>query len=177
MSEHLDEASPVKRGPGRPPMRAAAHVSSEREPVHQRRRRHKLLVNQDKFYIPVDEIPEGSSYEWKRWSVYGQEDPFYLANLREQGWQPVDPKKHPNWLPEGYNQNVILKDGMILMERPMELTQEFNDEISDLNRRQLRDQQARLGQAPEGTAPRKDANKRDLASIKTEMVRQMVVDE
>ena len=70
--------------------------SDAREPQHEelhaeprRTRRRKATVNEDMFYIPVDEIPEGSSYEWKRWSVNGQEDPFYIAQLREQGWEPV----------------------------------------------------------------------------------------
>lgn len=142
----------------RPALRAARTDTRDagREAVHApaRRRRKKSTINEDIFYIPLDEIPEGSSYEWKRWTVHGQEDPFYIASMREQGWEPVDPKRHPNWVPPGYNQPFIIKGGQILMERPIELTEEARAEQRQLSRRQIREAEQRLGMAPKDTATR-----------------------
>lgn len=128
-----------------------------RETTHaapRRTRRRKDTVHDDIFYVPVDEIPEGSSYEWKRWSVHGQEDPFYIASMREQGWEPVDPRRHPNWVPPGYNQPYIIKGGQILMERPIELTQEARAEQRQLAKRQVREAEQRVGLTPRGTGTR-----------------------
>ena len=143
----------------REPLRASGVEAREpvHEPVHaesRRTRRKKSTVHEDQFYLPIEEIPEGSSYEWKRFSVHGQEDPFYLAGLREQGWEPVNPKRHPNWVPPGYNQPSIIKGGMILMERPLVLTQEAQAEQRQLARQQVREAEQRLGMTPKGELTR-----------------------
>lgn len=133
----------------RPAMHETNHVAAR-----VRTRNRKSTVNEDMFYIPVDEIPEGSSYEWKRYSVHGMEDPFYIAQMREQGWEPVNPKRHPNWVPPGYSQPHIIKGGQILMERPMELTQEARQEQRQLARTQMREAEQRLGMTPNNTLAR-----------------------
>lgn len=153
-----------------PRMRAGRQVQHENEHTEPRRvRRRKATAVEDIYYIPVEEIPEGSSYEWKRWSVVGAEDPFYIAQMREQGWEPVDPKRHPNWLPPGYNQPFIIKGGQILMERPIELTEEARAEQKVLARRQVREAEARLGRTPGNT------HQRLAPKITKEVMRQVPV--
>ncbi len=149
------ESVPVPRSPlhgkQREEVRASAHVA-DHAPARTRRR--SSAISEDIFYIPVDQIPEGSSYEWKRWSVHGEENPFYIAQMREQGWEPVDPKRHPTWLPPGYNLPNIIKGGQILMERPLELTLEAKKELRQLSNQQMREAEQRLGMAPKGTGTR-----------------------
>ena len=140
-------AQHVPRVDGRE-VRETAHAAPRRT------RRRKDTVHDDIFYVPVEEIPEGSSYEWKRWSTHGLEDPFYIASMREQGWEPVDPKRHPNWVPPGYNQPHIIKGGQILMERPIELTQEARAEQRQLAKRQIHEAEQRVGLTPRGTGTR-----------------------
>lgn len=164
----------------RPPLRAVG--AQTREPQHEtthgtarRTRRRKSSINDDMFYIPVDEIPEGSSYEWKRWSVSGLEDPFYIAQMREQGWEPVNPKRHPTWVPPGYSQPHIIKGGQILMERPMELTQEARAEQRGLAKTQVREAEQRLGKTPKDTMTRQYPGVEP--KIHKEMVRAVAVEE
>ena len=161
-------------------IRASEHTP-ENNPVHtnaRKRTRQKLTRDNpadDMFYIPVDEIPTDSSYEWKRFSVNGQEDPFYLAQMRRQGWEPVDPKRHPDWVPPGYSHPSIIRGGMILMERPIELTQEAYAEQKMLARNQIVEAEQRLGKTP------RDTLTRDHPEIKPrvtkEYVRQIVAEE
>lgn len=169
------EPLPQEQAPATPrPALHKAH-SDVREPQHEparevprlRTRRKKDASSDDIFYIPVHEIPEGSSYEWKRWSVNGLEDPFYIAQLREQGWEPVDPKRHPNWLPPGYTATHIIKGGQILMERPQELTDEARAESRQLARRQIREAEQRLGMTP------KDTGTRDLPGVQPRVVKEV----
>ncbi len=146
-----------KRAPAidRDPVHEPVHetVRPEAEP-QKRRRRRAAAISEDRFYFPVEQIPEGSSYEWKRYSTMGQEDPFYIAAMREQGWEPVDPKRHVGYLPADYKEPHIVRDGLILMERPIELTQEARTEMRTLARKQVKEAEQRLGATPEGTLTR-----------------------
>jgi hypothetical protein len=148
-------------------VRPSDHVSIETQRSEDRRgtehvnprvrqRLRKGLVQQDEFFLPVEEIPEGLTYEWKRFSVKGEEDPFYLAQLREQGFDPVPPSRHPNWVPPGYNAPYIVKGGMILMDRPIELTAEARAESQVAANKQIKEAEQRLGKTPAGEMTRDD---------------------
>jgi hypothetical protein len=144
--------------------RPAEHISTAdlredalREPEHapaRVRTRKKNIAVEDEFYIPTEEIPDGLDYNWKRFSVNGQEDPYYLARMRSQGWEPVPPSRHPTWVPPGYNAPHIIKGGQILMDRPMELSNEAKAENEQLARRQVREAEQRLGKTPKDTMTR-----------------------
>lgn len=151
---------PQKQSP-RVALREPAHQPKAkavtRGPVHEvqaRTRRRKNVESEDQFYLPMDEIPEDSTYEWKRLSVMGLEDPFYIARQREQGWEPVMSSRHANWLPPGYDKPHIIKGGLILMERPKELTQEARREERAMSKKQVREAEARLGMTPRGEMTR-----------------------
>lgn len=158
VEEDDDHIETVEATTPRPAMRATrtdvrdAGREAEHKPARTRRR--KTTVQDDIFYIPIEEIPEGSSYEWKRFTNVGLEDPFYIAQLRQQGWEPVDPKRHPNWVPPGYTLPHIIKGGQLLMERPQSLTDEARAENRQLARRQMREAEQRLGMTPKDTLSR-----------------------
>lgn len=189
MNEATTETA-TPRGPGRPrnadraPQHIAASTEREplRDPVHEkprtRTRMGRTSVADDPFYIPLDEIPEGSSYEWKRFSVNGLEDPFYIAQMRQQGYEPVDPRRHPNWVPPGFSEPHIIKGGQILMERPIELYEEAVRERSQMSRQQVREAEERLGKASKELSS-KDFNGDDKvkAKIQREWNRPMPIEE
>lgn len=166
----IDRPKPKKASPRvalREPVHKERVAAVTREPAHskpERTRRRKLNSGEDQFWLPVDEIPDSHkaevdgnlivSYEWKRFSTMGQEDPFYIASLREQGWEAVPPSRHPNWLPPGYTGQHIIKGGLMLMERPIELSIEAYHEGRALAKRQVRDAEARLGMTPKGELTR-----------------------
>ena len=164
---------------------APEHIETrdaEHEKPRTRTRQSAATIQSNPFDIPLDEIPPGSSYEWKRYSVSGQtadHDPFYLASMRRQGWEPVDPKRHPTWVPPGFDKPYIIRDGLILMERPIELTQEARDEVRKLSRQQMVEAEQRLGMAPkiDGkdtlTRQHKDLNNR----VEKQMMRPVAIEE
>jgi hypothetical protein len=119
----------------------------------------------DEFYIPPDTVPDGWTYEWKRKSVMGQEDSSYLVSLRRLGWDPVPANRHPEMMPMGSSAETIERKGMILMERPTEITEEVKRIELRKARAQVQQKQAQLGEAPAGQFER--TNKGDpLAKIK-----------
>lgn len=82
----------------------------------------------DEFQVPPGVIPPGWSWEWKNQTVLGEPNKSYEAELAQVGWEPVMTESYPGvFLPVG-QKGPIIRKGMILMERPMALTQEARAE-------------------------------------------------
>ena len=111
------------------------------------------LNESDRFKVDSREIPDGWSYEWKRKSIWGKEDPAYEVELARGGWEAVPASRHPSMMPKG-NYETIERDGMILMERPNELTEEAHDANLRKARMQVRAKEQQLHNAPDGTFER-----------------------
>ena len=104
----------------------------------------------DEFYIDPSDIPDGWSYEWKRRTVLGAEDPAYQVALARSGWEPVPTSRHPSYMPMGGDYPFIERKGMILMERPLEITQDARDNELRKARAQVRQKEAQLNSAESG---------------------------
>lgn len=113
----------------------------------------------DQFYIDPASVPDGWCYEWKVRSVLGAEDPAREVDLRRRGWEPVEASRHPEMMPRGSTAADITRKGMVLMERPLELTQEARNNELNAAREQVN---IRAGQVdPKGRGgliDRSDAN-------------------
>jgi hypothetical protein len=104
----------------------------------------------DKFYIDPAIVPDGWSYEYKMHSVLGKEDPSYQVFLRQKGWEPVPASRHPELMPMGWTGGHILREGQMLMERPLVITQEAMRRDSKNAREQMRSKEEQIGAAPAG---------------------------
>lgn len=118
----------------------------------------------DRFYVDPRTIPDGWAYEWKRKSIWGKEDPAHDVELARQGWEPVPASRHPEMMPKG-NFQTIERDGMILMERPKELSDDVHRANLKRARQQVRMKEEQLSQTPSGTLPR-DEDPRTKPTIK-----------
>ena len=149
--EALDSAPPITP---RPSMRGDMRSESPRERAARRAAEIKghvgtLEENTDEFYIPAELVPEGWTYEWKRKTVLGMEDPAHSVQLALQGWENVPADRHPAMMPTGIHQNIERK-GMVLMERPKVITDEVREIEYRKARQQVRHKEQQLTQAPEG---------------------------
>jgi hypothetical protein len=77
----------------------------------------------NEFYIDPKIIPDGWTYEYRRLTVLGQPDPSYQVSLAMKGWESVPVSRHPELMPFGYEGATIERRGMILMERPEQITE------------------------------------------------------
>lgn len=102
----------------------------------------------DDFQTPL--APPGWTYEWKRRTIYGQEDPAYQVSLARTGWEEVPASRHPEMMPGGGSYATIERKGMVLMERPAEITEEVKSADLRRARNQVRAKEAQLGSAPDG---------------------------
>jgi hypothetical protein len=102
----------------------------------------------DDFRAP--DAPPGWNYEWKRKTLLGAEDPAYAVSLARTGWEPVPAERHPSYMPTGNKHATIERKGMILMERPQELTDEAREIERRKARNQVRQKEAQLNAAPDG---------------------------
>jgi len=116
---------------GRPPLRAEPDAA--RDTVRGPRRRRQT---DDKFAIPPELKTPGVSYEWKKESVLGEEDPQYLSGLLENGWEHVQLSEMPVFGRPGES-GAIRRGGQVLMKRPTELTHEARLEDYQIARAQV----------------------------------------
>jgi hypothetical protein len=80
----------------------------------------------DPFELPPDfvaaTLAENYSLEWKTEYVYNEERGVYISRLqRDGGWRPVKNNRLPGVF-SGDGEEPVRHDGMILMERPLDLT-------------------------------------------------------
>lgn len=111
----------------------------------------------DDFYVDPDSIPDGWTYEWKRHSTYGQEDPAYQVQLARDGWTPVPASRHPEMMPYNTTEQTILRKGLMLMECPTEIVQERKAIELRKARDQVRHKEAQIAGTPDGTMTRDHA--------------------
>ena len=162
------EAEPVAEaeGPARGPLRAEeSRARAKRRVEALRKQLDDMPEGTDEFYIPLDIVPEGWSYEWKRYTFLNAQDPTYQVALAQTGWEPVPAARHPTLMPLGWDKVHIERKGMILMERPLEITQEMKRRDDKNARDAVRQKADQLGQAPPGTFQRQDAKGGNLAKV------------
>lgn len=145
-----------RRKPGPKPRMVAARSDTgggirsaeTRAPIRERKRKGGGAV--DRFEAPPP--PKGWVYEWKRETVFNKSDPTYDVLVAEQGWTPVESSRHPGFMPDGATS--IRRDGLILMERPVELSEEARREDLRMARDVVRSKEQALGASPPGTMER-----------------------
>ena len=108
----------------------------------------------DKFYFDPKIIPDGWSYEWKTFTVLGKENPSYQVAMARKGWEAVPCSRHPELMPIGHKGETIEREGMILMERPLEITNEAKARDLRTARAQVRGKEEQLTGSPSGTFER-----------------------
>jgi hypothetical protein len=170
----------------RPPVRGAAPSAAREESPRERAERitrefyeHNTGSDMDavdKYYIPEGLVPDGWTYEWKRKLVLGAEDPSYEVALARRGWQPVPAARHPEMMPMGYRGVEIVRDGLVLMERPQAITDDVR--ASDLRRArvQVRAKEEQLSAAPPGQFERTNKGN-DMVKVKRSFEAMPIPDE
>ena len=162
----IDDKFPVEKGVNRKAMGLAAKDEDPRARAERRAAEIKAnrgdvdLDSIDEFYIDPAIIPDGWSYEWKRHTLLGREDPSYQVSLARAGWEAVPAKRHPEMMPLNSTAIIIERKGMILMERPQSLTNEARDVELRRARNQVRAKEQQLASTPDGTMTRDHARVR-----------------
>lgn len=105
-----------------------------------------LRTGSNRFEFDRSLIPAGMHYEWKRKSVFGQEDTENLVNLEQNGWAPVPADRHPELSGRrAVAGSEICRGGLMLMERPIEITEEARELDNFAAKHQIAAQVQRLG--------------------------------
>ncbi|NBS71141.1 hypothetical protein EBT31_19875 [bacterium] len=151
-----NEDSGNSSGSFRPPLRQALRDEDPLAAAEKRAQEIRKHLNgsldegTDKYYIDPTDIPPGWVYEWKRRTVLGQEDPAYQVALARTGWETVPASRHPHMMPQGSKWDTIERDGVVLMQRPEAITNEFRNIDYRRARDQVRVKEQQLSSAPDG---------------------------
>lgn len=130
----------------------------ESAPRLQRRRK----KTEDRLRIPMEAIPPGVSYEWKRAAVFGKPDTVNMNELRENHWTPVPKDRHPNISVE--------MDGLVLCERPAYLTAEARAEDLAIARGEVLRATNSMRDTPQGQFTREHQSVNRIAKIQTSYI-------
>lgn len=112
----------------------------------------KLTGAVDKYDLKAMGIsaPDGWTYEWKRKTIAGQEDTDHLNALGDNGWTSVPADRHAGTAGRSRTGEIV-RDGLMLMERPVELTNEARAEEKWAARAQIQAQNDQYrGKMPSG---------------------------
>ena len=140
--------TPAPREANREPAREAGVVlGRDGQPIR------RIKASSDWSYIDPSMIPEGYTYQWKMYSVLGDEQTYvgYQADLYRAGWRPVTHDRHPGVFAPLGTTGAIRMRGQQLMERPVELEQEAKAEEKYAADAQVQGSLQQFGLAP--TAP------------------------
>ncbi len=136
--------------PIREPVRSS--ISSETGRVVVRGRDGELLTRKrtasaDIFHIPPEIVPANYDYQWNTIAVYERPEVGQMLAMAENGWRSVPCGRHPGmFMPAGTPpETAIVRDGLRLEERPLELTFEARAEELAKAGRQVQDQKENLG--------------------------------
>lgn len=157
----------------RPDMRPPVPGTNETSRERSARRTKELLAHfngdvngaQDEYDLALSMAPDGWTYEWKRKMVMNQEDITNMTQVQMGGWEPVPASRHPEMMPRGYKGVEIMRKGMVLMERPEEITRMVRQEDLRRARLQVRVKEEQLTSAPAGQFDRSNKGS-DLVKIK-----------
>lgn len=145
------EQRQIAREPARQAVRmqAGADIAFDREgnPIQRRGDTY------DGFAVPTELKEKDWDYQWVRISTHGQEDIDNQVAMQSNGWRPV-PADRAGWrgrfMAADYK-GPIAKSGLMLMERPMMLTEQAKAETDARYREQKMQQSQKFGLAlPEG---------------------------
>ena len=116
----------------------------------------------DEFYIDPNDIPDGWDYEWKARFVMNQEQATHILALRRAGWEEVPTSRHPSYMPMNSDAPYIERKGMVLMERPKEITDDARARELRKARLQVRHKEEQLNSAAGGQF---DRNNKDQSLV------------
>lgn len=161
--ESVDEAlEAIETVASAPPMRSSMREESPRERAAKRAaelRDHlgDLDEGTDEFYVDPNAIPDGWTYNWKRFSVYEQEDTGNQLKVKRDGWSPVPVERHPEMMASNTDMKYIMRKGMVLMECPTEIVDERKRIDLKRARDQVRYKESQIAGTPDGTLTRDHA--------------------
>lgn len=124
--------------------------------VERKPQRLVIRTAENRFDIPIDEIPPGMTYEWKVVTVNGQEAKEQIIAWRLNGWKEVPAGRHPSFTGETEDSMAAIhRGGQVLCERPIEITRESQAMEREAAKDQVQSQLDRLaGRARETQSQR-----------------------
>lgn len=170
---NVESEAPARRGRGRPrqpnPVRNAQRAP-QRPASLRRTPTGRLPVGDDMFWYDESARPEGFTYQWNAVAVIGNEDIVsrQMASMMRNGWTPVPASRHPElhgFKKPGPEDHIII-GGQMLMERPVEMTEEAREEDYQRAVGQVRQNNERLQISGDKELPRRTRDGQSMASIR-----------
>src|SRR6516164_1146601 len=107
----------------------------------------KILENEEEggfLDVPRELWPDGVRYEWKTYSVLGQQQQRRFGRFQSRGWEPVPASRHPGLFHAVGYDGFIEYDGLVLCERPEQMCQMVEEREFQKATGQVRGKEAQI---------------------------------
>jgi hypothetical protein len=127
----------------------------------------------DMLYVDPALIPDGMDYQWVTSEILSQPAQQVRASYEANGWEPVPAERHPGLFMQRGATGEINVGGLVLMERPLELTMEAREEERVAARTAVRvqEQTFRTGNVSGVTLDTSHPSARKNSGLTREMIR------
>jgi hypothetical protein len=138
------------RSVGREPAREVTYVGRDGKPLTR-----KLDIGVNPFEVPEQYREERWDYQWCRSTCFGKPDDANINRMQDTGWRPVMRSQMPGFMTTGRetgSDGAIEHEGLVLMERPLGMTEEAREEHRRENARLEQQQYQKFDMAaPKGS--------------------------
>ena len=108
------------------------------------------MLQEDSLYLPPGIEPLGMIYRWGRYVVDGQLDYPNIRMLKNRGFKPVPPERHPELCSDGSVPETISRRGSVLMEIPEGRSQVYEEKLNAVNQIMANHKILSCGKTPNG---------------------------
>ena len=155
-SDNVPAPSPVRSSLREDPREAAARRAAEL-----RAHRSDRPVGDDEFDVSyLEERKPGWKFQWAAWSVAEMRQTTNMMNVEARGWSFCARDEFPELMPKDADGDVIMRKGMVLMEIPKEIYDDYQNAEIKAARDQVRWKEQAIAGTPDGTLPRDHAQVR-----------------
>ena len=145
----------------RPALREDPRDAAAKRAEELRARRSEQPALTDEFDVSyLEERKPGWKFQWCAWSVAERRDTSNMMAIEDRGWTYVAKDEFPELMPRDSDLDVIMRKGMVLMEIPKEIHQDYVNAELKAARDQVRWKEEAIAGTPDGTMTRDHAQVR-----------------
>lgn len=152
-NDHVEASAPAVPKRAGPPLREDPRALAALRAAELRNKRIDLPTTGDEFEVKHLE-PEGWTYAWFTWAANEQRQSSNIMAVEARGWTYVPRSRHPELMPRDADGDWIFRKGMVMMEMPTEIVEEYKRAELKAARDQVRWKEQSIAGTPEGTLPR-----------------------
>jgi hypothetical protein len=141
--------------PSRPALREDPRAAADKRAAQLRSQRSEMPATSDEYDVShLEARKPGWKFQWAAWSVAEMRQTTKMMETQARGWTFVAREEFPEMMPADMDGDVIMRKGMVLMEIPKEIWDDYQNAEIKAARDQVRWKEQAIAGTPDGTLDR-----------------------